>query len=124
MKFITTNSPRNVPHDRAACRREREIVGLLHRYLDTVPLGTTAWTKDAFAGETAGDKLFGRGSSDMKSGVAAIMLMALRPARFPARQAGLTIIFTAGMAHKIDEFCHVSKIDFAAEAYTEIAKKW
>jgi succinyl-diaminopimelate desuccinylase len=77
-------------------------------HLDTVPLGTTAWTRDAFAGETDGDKLFGRGTSDMKSGVAAIMLMALRLARFPARQAGLTIIFTAGEETTCEGAAHIA----------------
>ena len=65
-------------------------------HLDTVPLGATPWARDPFAGETDGDKLFGRGTSDMKSGVAAIVLMALRLACLANRQAGLTLILTAG----------------------------
>ncbi|HRE15214.1 MAG TPA: hypothetical protein PLD37_13550, partial [Usitatibacteraceae bacterium] len=28
-------------------------------HIDTVPLGAKAWTKDAFAGETDGDRLYG-----------------------------------------------------------------
>src|SRR5207302_10127634 len=28
------------------------------------------------------------------------------------------------MAHKTDEFCHLSKIEWAIEAYTEIARTW
>src|SRR3954462_1530498 len=43
-------------------------------HLDTVALGANRWTRDAFAGDTDGDKLYGRGSSDMKAGVAAILL--------------------------------------------------
>ncbi len=43
-------------------------------HLDVVPLGSRAWTKDPFAGETEGDRLYGRGSSDMKAGVAAILI--------------------------------------------------
>ena len=46
-------------------------------HLDVVALGTRPWTKEPFAGETDGDKLYGRGSSDMKAGVAA-MLVALK----------------------------------------------
>jgi succinyl-diaminopimelate desuccinylase len=65
-------------------------------HLDTVPLGTTAWSRDPFIGESDGDKLYGRGTSDMKSGVAAIVSMALRLAQLANRQAGVTLIFTAG----------------------------
>src|SRR5258706_10017305 len=65
-------------------------------HLDTVPLGSTSWSRDPFAGETDGDKLYGRGTSDMKSGVAAMGLMALRLARPANRRAGITLIFTAG----------------------------
>ena len=43
-------------------------------HLDVVPLGSNAWTRDPFAGETQGDRLYGRGSSDMKAGVAAMLL--------------------------------------------------
>ncbi len=46
-------------------------------HLDTVPLGDAAWSVDPFSGEISGDKLFGRGTSDMKSGVAAIVCAAL-----------------------------------------------
>jgi len=46
-------------------------------HLDVVALGTRPWTKEPFAGETDGGRLYGRGSSDMKAGVAA-MLVALR----------------------------------------------
>jgi succinyl-diaminopimelate desuccinylase len=66
-------------------------------HLDTVPRGTTTpWTRAPLAGERDGDKLFGRGTSDMKSGVAAITLMALRLAKIPNRKAGMTLIFAAG----------------------------
>src|SRR5256714_9620893 len=33
-------------------------------HLDVVPLGARTWTKDPFRGESDGDKLYGRGSSD------------------------------------------------------------
>ena len=65
-------------------------------HLDTVPLGAARWDRDAFAGETDGDRLYGRGSTDMKSGVAAIMAAALDAAPSLARGPGLTIVLTAG----------------------------
>src|SRR4051812_28818045 len=42
-------------------------------HLDTVPLGTRPWARDPLAGERDGDRLFGRGSSDMKAGIAAMV---------------------------------------------------
>ena len=45
-------------------------------HIDTVALGSMPWTRDPFAGETDGDRLYGRGSSDMKAGVAAIRMPA------------------------------------------------
>lgn len=42
-------------------------------HMDTVPLGT-GWTKDPLGGEIEDGKLFGRGSLDMKSGLAAAMI--------------------------------------------------
>ena len=42
---------------------------LLSGHIDTVPRGTQPWTRDAFGGETEGDRLYGRGSNDMKGGV-------------------------------------------------------
>jgi succinyl-diaminopimelate desuccinylase len=42
-------------------------------HIDTVALGHKEWTVEPFAADTADGKLFGRGSSDMKSGVAAFV---------------------------------------------------
>ena len=65
-------------------------------HLDVVPLGQAPWRVDPFAGEADGDRLFGRGTSDMKAGVAAMVLAACRVARQPGRRAGLELILTAG----------------------------
>src|SRR5215831_12102382 len=61
-------------------------------HIDTVPLGATPWSRDPFAGEMADGKLYGRGSSDMKSGVAAFVVAALELAPHAAGTAGLTLL--------------------------------
>ena len=45
-----------------------------------MPLGKADWSVDPFSGETDGDRLFGRGTSDMKGGTAAIVVAAERVA--------------------------------------------
>jgi acetylornithine deacetylase len=42
---------------------------LLSGHIDTVPRGTQPWTRDPFGGEIDGNRLYGRGSNDMKGGV-------------------------------------------------------
>jgi succinyl-diaminopimelate desuccinylase len=42
-------------------------------HLDTVPIGESVWDADPFGGELRDGRLFGRGASDMKSGVAAML---------------------------------------------------
>jgi succinyl-diaminopimelate desuccinylase len=65
-------------------------------HIDTVALGAAPWTRDAFAGETEGDRLFGRGASDMKSGVAAILLAARQLAPRLSGTPGIVLVLTAG----------------------------
>ncbi len=64
-------------------------------HLDVVPLGTRAWSHDPFAGETDGDRLYGRGSSDMKAGVAAILLAARSFANKLQGTPGVVLVLTA-----------------------------
>ena len=45
-------------------------------HIDTVPLGSSAWSVDPFAGELHEGKLFGRGVTDMKSGIASFVAAA------------------------------------------------
>jgi succinyl-diaminopimelate desuccinylase len=65
-------------------------------HLDTVPLGSMPWSFDPFGADIDGDRLYGRGSSDMKAGVAAMVCAALDVARLPDRRSGLIVVFTAG----------------------------
>jgi len=64
-------------------------------HLDVVPVGSRAWTHDPFSGESAGDRLYGRGASDMKAGVAAILLAARAMAKRLAGTPGVVIVLTA-----------------------------
>lgn len=64
-------------------------------HIDTIPVGASAWSKDPFKGEIEGDKIYGRGSTDMKGGVAAMVIACLRLAELSKRKAELTIIITA-----------------------------
>ncbi len=55
----------------------RDAPGLVFTgHVDTVPLGAKPWSVDPFAGEIRDGRLYGRGSSDMKSGVAAFVIAA------------------------------------------------
>src|SRR5260221_5097684 len=64
-------------------------------HIDTVALGTRPWSKDPFAGEADGDRLYGRGVSDMKAGVAAILLAARNVAPRLQGSPGIVIVLTA-----------------------------
>ncbi|MBI1394502.1 MAG: M20/M25/M40 family metallo-hydrolase [Betaproteobacteria bacterium] len=65
-------------------------------HIDVVPLGAAVWSRDPFAGETDAGRLYGRGSSDMKSGVAAFVAAAVELAPHLARSPGVSIVITAG----------------------------
>lgn len=65
-------------------------------HVDVVPLGSAEWSHDPFGAEIVDGKLYGRGSSDMKSGVAAFTAAALALAGQIKDSAGLTLVITAG----------------------------
>lgn len=64
-------------------------------HLDTVPLGAAPWSLDPFEAQVAQGRIYGRGSSDMKSGLAACVAAALRLADLPAGRGGLLVLLTA-----------------------------
>ena len=65
-------------------------------HVDVVPLGARTWKYEPFAGIIEDGKLYGRGSSDMKSGVAAFVVAAMKMADSAKRGAGVSMIITAG----------------------------
>ncbi|HEY8337477.1 MAG TPA: M20 family metallopeptidase [Tardiphaga sp.] len=66
-------------------------------HVDTVPLGNSAWTVDPFAGAILEGRLYGRGSSDMKCGVAAFVAAVCGIADQLIHSAtGVVLVITAG----------------------------
>ena len=49
---------------------------ILSGHIDTVPKGTQPWTRDPFGGTVEENRLYGRGSNDMKAGVATHLFVA------------------------------------------------
>ena len=65
-------------------------------HLDTVTVGDAPWDSPPHGAKIKNGRLIGRGASDMKSGVAAMAVAALRLAGEPEGQGGVVFIFTAG----------------------------
>lgn len=65
-------------------------------HLDTVPLGAAPWTQKPLGGEVIGDRLYGRGSSDMKSGIAAFLSALERFKTTNGFMPPVLVVLTAG----------------------------
>lgn len=65
-------------------------------HLDTVPAHATGWSVDPWEGALDGDRLVGRGVSDMKSGVAAALLAVRDHAAHQHACRGIQLVLTAG----------------------------
>ena len=68
---------------------------ILSGHLDTVPLGQAPWTVNP-RGERRDGRIWGRGASDMKGGLAALLVAALAAARDFPGAGGLGLVLTAG----------------------------
>ncbi|MGE5170416.1 MAG: M20 family metallopeptidase [Rudaea sp.] len=86
-------------------------------HMDTVPLGAVPWKRDAFGASLEGGKLYGRGASDMKSGVAAFVVAALALAERLRDSPGVTLVLTAdeecgcgGAAHLVQKTNLLGKV--------------
>lgn len=69
----------------------------LNGHLDVVPPGA-GWTTDPFGGEVRDGRLYGRGASDMKGGIAAAVLAAEC-----VRRAGVALAGTVEISGTVDE---------------------
>ncbi|HEY4420610.1 MAG TPA: M20/M25/M40 family metallo-hydrolase [Pseudonocardia sp.] len=65
-------------------------------HLDTVPVDAAEWSTDPWGAERDGDRVVGRGTSDMKSGVAAAVIAAVEHASRPHDCRGVQLVLTAG----------------------------
>ena len=79
-------------------------------HLDVVPLGEKPWSAPPFAAEIRDGKLFGRGSSDMKSGVAAFVMAAIAQAKRKTPRRGITLAITAGEETGCEGAFHLAKL--------------
>lgn len=70
---------------------------ILSSHMDTVPVGSMPWQRDPFSASIENGRLYGRGSTDMKSALAAMVASAGQLARRAERLKGDVILaFTAG----------------------------
>ncbi|MFC5063961.1 M20 family metallopeptidase [Actinomycetospora atypica] len=71
---------------------DRPVAVTLSGHLDTVPAAEAGWSFDPLAGDVVDGRLRGRGSSDMKAGVAAMVDAAVTHVGV----GGLQVVFTFG----------------------------
>ncbi|MER8887600.1 M20 family metallopeptidase [Mesorhizobium sp. M0816] len=71
---------------------------VLSSHMDTVPVGTVPWQRWPFSGEVENGRLYGRGATDMKSALAAMIAAAgkLAQGSHQALKGDVILAFTAG----------------------------
>jgi succinyl-diaminopimelate desuccinylase len=88
---------------------------VLSGHLDTKPVGDAAWSVDPFSADVDGDQLYGLGSGDMKSALAAMLVAASRLARNAPSCGRLSLLFTAdeenGSAYGAHHVAHSVPLD-------------
>ncbi len=79
-------------------RGEGALPGLIFSaHLDTMTIGTQPWTVNPFGGEIQNGKIYGRGASDMKGGLAAMLIAARKATKWSIPlQGDLILAWTAG----------------------------
>ncbi len=69
---------------------------MFNGHVDVVPVGMEPWRYDPFAGEIAEGKVWGRGASDMKGGLAAMIVAAQAVAKSGQKLRGDLIVSATG----------------------------
>ncbi|HYC38424.1 MAG TPA: M20 family metallopeptidase [Usitatibacter sp.] len=98
-RFDTRLVPMGEGRASLVARRGRQRAGkplVFTGHIDVVPLGTRPWASDPFSGKVADGKLHGRGSSDMKAGVAAFVAAACAEAASVEGDQEVVMLITAG----------------------------
>jgi len=65
-------------------------------HFDTVPVGANKWSFDPFKGKLLDGKIYGRGSSDMKGGLAAMLYASIQAFQEGTPEGGIRLILTSG----------------------------
>ena len=65
-------------------------------HIDTVPLGFNDWSVEPYGGNIVEDKLYGRGATDMKSGIASFVAAAMNLGDELLADPGVLLIMAAG----------------------------
>ncbi len=68
---------------------------VLTGHLDVVPLGAAKWKTNPLSAKIIEGKLYGRGSTDMKAGIAAMVVAAIECFKNQDPKGGVKLIFTA-----------------------------
>jgi succinyl-diaminopimelate desuccinylase len=88
---------------------------VLSGHLDTKPVGDATWSVDPFAADVEGDRLYGLGSGDMKSALAAMLVAASHLARNAPSRGRLSLLLTAdeenGSAYGAHHVAHSVPLD-------------
>ena len=86
-------------------------------HIDVVPLGTKEWSVDPFGAEIIDGKLFGRGATDMKAGIAASVHAALKLSEEAARgESDIILAICAGEETGCEGSFYLSEVGALGEA--------
>ncbi|HEX2171448.1 MAG TPA: M20/M25/M40 family metallo-hydrolase, partial [Dehalococcoidia bacterium] len=84
---------------------------ILCGHLDTVPIGDAPWRFDPFGAEVAEGKIWGRGTADMKSGLAAAIVAAGKIARDAGGRLKGDLIVAGTAGEEVDRIGAVRLIE-------------